>query len=98
MSKLEYQGVVVPILNYLNSLPNTKAINTHGSVFFERGTPDILGAINGRMLVLEAKRSTKERARKIQEWRLAEWRQAGAIIGVVSSVEEVKKILLHYGV
>lgn len=93
MSKLEYDGVVVPILKYLGTLPRTKAINTHGSVFFERGTPDILGVINGRMIALEAKRDTKERARTIQEWRLKEWAAAGAITGVVTCVEDVKKLI-----
>lgn len=93
MTRLEYDGVVVPILKYLNSLPKCKAINTHGSVFFERGTPDILGAINGRMIAIEAKRDTKETARKIQEWRLREWKAAGAITGVVSSVDEVKELI-----
>lgn len=99
MSRMEYGGVVVPILEYLNSLPNCKAINTHGSVFFERGTPDIMGCINGRTIMLEAKRDTKEHAREIQKRRLAEWRAAGAVTGdgVVSSVGDVIKILTDNG-
>lgn len=93
MSKLEYEGVVVPILKYLNSIPNSKAINIHGGVYCERGTPDIIGVIEGRMIALEAKRSTKEKPRKIQEWRLMQWKSAGAVVGVVTSVDDVVKLV-----
>nr|DAO63027.1 MAG TPA: Nuclease [Caudoviricetes sp.] len=90
---LEYSGVVQPILKYLNSLPNAKAINIHGSVFCERGTPDIIGCINGRTILLECKRSPTETAEKIQEWRMAEWRRAGAIAARVDNVQQVKELL-----
>ena len=91
--KLEYTGVVQPILRYLNSLPNAKAINIHGGVFCERGTPDIIGCINGRTILLECKRSPTEAAEKIQEWRMAEWRSAGAIAARVDDVSQVKELL-----
>lgn len=91
--RLEYDGVVQPILRYLNSLPNTKAINIHGSVFCERGTPDIIGCTDGRTILLECKRSPTEAAEKIQEWRMAEWRSAGAIAARVDSVDQVKELL-----
>jgi hypothetical protein len=91
--RLEYNGVVLPILRYLNSLPNTKAINIHGGVFCERGTPDIIGSTNGRTILLECKRSPTEEAEKIQEWRMAEWRKAGAIVARVDDVSQVKELL-----
>ena len=91
--RLEYDGVVQPILHYLNSLPNTKAINIHGGVFCERGTPDIIGCTNGRTILLECKRSPTEAAEKIQEWRMAEWRSAGAIVARVDDVSQVKELL-----
>ena len=90
---LEYNGVVVPILRYINSLPNAKAINIHGSVFSERGTPDIIGCVSGRMVAFECKRSHREELEPIQLWRLCEWLQAGAIVGGVASVDDVKLIL-----
>lgn len=96
--KLEYTGVVEPILHYLNSLPNSKAINIHGSIFSERGTPDILGCINGRMVAFECKRSDTEDLEKIQEWRLSEWLLAGAVVGGVSSLDHVKLILQIMGI
>lgn len=96
--RLEYSRVVTPILNYINSLPNAKAINIHGSVFSERGTPDIIGSINGRMVLFECKRDDTEEPEPIQKWRLSEWISAGAVVGGVSDVWHVKMILMLMGV
>lgn len=96
--RLEYGSVVVPILEYINSLPNAKAINIHGSIFSERGTPDILGCINGTMVAFECKRDDEEDLRKIQKWRLSEWLTAGAVVGGVSDLSHVKLILQLMGV
>lgn len=93
----EYEGVVAPILKYLNSLPNSKAINVHGSVFCERGTPDVIGSVQGRAVLFEAKRSQEEAPEAIQKWRMAEWRAAGAVAECVRSVEDVQKILKREG-
>ena len=96
--RLEYNSVVVPILEYINSLPNAKAVNIHGSIFSERGTPDIIGCINGTMVAFECKRDGTEDLRKIQKWRLSEWLTAGAVVGGVSDLEHVKWILWIMGV
>lgn len=95
---LEYQGVVVPILRYLNSLPDSKAINVHGSVFSERGTPDVVGSVGGQFVAFECKRSADEEPTRIQLWRLSEWIRAGAVVGAVSSVRDVDLILRLMGV
>jgi hypothetical protein len=96
--RLEYNGVVAPILKYLNSLPKSKAINIHGSVFSERGTPDVIGCVDGRMVAFECKRDTTEAPEKIQDWRLSEWLAAGAVVGGVSDVWQVQLILQLMGV
>lgn len=96
--RLEYNGVVEPVLRYLNSLPNSKAINIHGSVYSERGTPDVVGCINGQMVAFECKRTENEEPTKIQQWRLCEWMKAGAIVGGVSDVWHVQMILSLMGV
>lgn len=96
--RLEYTGVVVPILKYINSIPGGKAINIHGSPFSERGTPDIIGCINGHMVAFECKRDDSEEPEKIQKWRLSEWIAAGAIVGGVSDLWQVKMILCIMGV
>lgn len=95
--RLEYTGVVAPILKYLNSLPHSKAINIHGSVFSERGSPDVIGCVNGRMVAFECKRDETEPLEDIQEWRLSEWIAAGAVVGGVSSVNDVDLILRLMG-
>lgn len=96
--RLEYQGVVVPILRYLNSLPYSKAINIHGGIYTERGTPDVIGCVGGRMVAFECKRDAGEAPTRIQRWRLSEWLRAGAVVGSVSSVEDVDMILRLMGV
>lgn len=94
---LEYQGVVAPVLKYLNALPRSKAINVHGSVFSERGTPDVIGCVGGRMVAFECKRDPGEPLEPIQRWRLAEWLASGAVVGGVSSVDDVDLILRLMG-
>lgn len=96
--RLEYTGVVQPVLDYLNSIPGSKAINIHGSVFSERGTPDVIGSIRGRMVAFECKRDTTEGPTDIQNWRLSEWIAAGAVVGAVSDVWHVDIILRLMGV
>ena len=94
----EYVSVVVPILKYLNALPGGKAINIHGSIFSERGTPDIVGCINGRAVVFECKRDAKEDLEDLQKWRLCEWIAAGAVVGGVSDLWHVQYILQLMGI
>lgn len=96
--RLEYSGVVEPVLKYINSLPGSKAINIHGSVFSERGTPDVIGCIRGRMVAFECKRDAKEDLEKMQKWRLSEWILAGAVVGGISDLDHVKLILQLMGV
>lgn len=96
--RLEYSGVVEPVLKYLNSLPGSKAINVHGSVFSQRGTPDVIGCIRGRMVCFECKRDATEEPEAIQKWRLSEWIRAGAVVGGVSDVWHVQLILCLMGV
>ena len=96
--RLEYSRVVVPILKYLNSLPKSKAINIHGGIFSERGTPDVIGCIGGQMVAFECKRDTTEDLEAIQKGRLSEWITAGAVVGGVSDVDHVKLILQLMGV
>ena len=95
---LEYEGVVEPLLRYLGSLPRSKAINVHGGIYTERGTPDVIGCVDGRMVAFECKRDRTERLTRIQLRRLAEWIRAGAVVGAVASVEDADLILRLMGV
>lgn len=86
------------MLQYLNSLPRSKAINVHGGVYTERGTPDVIGCVDGRTVAFECKRDAGEAPTRIQQWRLAEWLASGAVVGSVSSVDDVELILRLCGV
>lgn len=96
--RLEYSGVVAPLLKYLNGLSNGKAINIHGSIFSERGTPDVIGSVGGRTVVFECKRDSSEDLEPIQKWRLSEWIAAGAVVGGVGSVRDAEMILRLMGI
>jgi hypothetical protein len=96
--RLEYAPVVVPILKYINSLPNGKAINIHGGIYTERGTPDVIGCIGDRFVAFECKRDDSEDLTKIQKWRLSEWIAAGAVVGGVSDLWQAVMILCLMGV
>lgn len=69
-----------------------KTVKFHGSGFTEEGTPDVLGCYKGRALALEIKLPGEE-ATPIQLKRLAEWQIAGAITGVVRSIEETRELI-----
>lgn len=80
-------------MKYLRTLDGGKFINLHGSVYSERGSPDILGCINGQLIAIECKRKAGIEADPIQLWRLQEWEAAGAVVGVVSSVKDVQELI-----
>ena len=69
----------------------------HGGIYTERGTPDVIGCVNGRLVAFECKRTEEEDPTKIQQWRLAEWLASGAIVGGVSDVKHVDMILRLMG-
>lgn len=67
------------ILNALNRLVDCKAINIHGSMFTEKGSPDIIGAYRGRPFGIEVKVNGNDPA-PIQTRRMTEWKRAGAFV------------------
>ena len=86
------RAIVRSILAYLNSLPCCLARKRWGGGMGVAGEPDIDACIGGRSLQLEVKRPG-EKPTALQLKRLDEWRQAGAVTGVVTSVEEVRALL-----
>lgn len=69
-----------------------KIIKIHGNEYMERGTPDLMMSIRGKMAVIETK-MPGENPEPIQQVRLAEWSRSGAITGVAHSFEEAFEIL-----
>lgn len=90
-------AIVTSILKYLKGLPGCYAEKTHGSAWGNAGKPDIWGCFNGRSFVLEVKRPGLGRLSELQKVMLARWAAAGAISGVVTSVDETKRLLLKGG-
>jgi len=79
-------------LKYLNSRPNCKAYNMHGSRWQGAGRPDIIACYRGRFLAIEVKRPGGK-ITKLQEYELLTWEYAGAVTAVVTSVEGVREII-----
>ena len=85
-------AIVKAILGYLNALPECLARKRWGGGMGVAGEPDIDACLRGRSLQLEVKRPG-QKPTPLQLKRLEQWRQAGALVAVVSSVEEVKTLL-----
>ena len=86
------RAIVKAILAYLNGLPGCLARKRWGGGMGVAGDPDIDACIRGRSLQLEVKRPG-QRPTALQLKRLEEWRNAGALVAVVVSVVEVKRLL-----
>lgn len=86
--------VVRKIKDWLNA-NGGKVIKIRGDGLQEIGTPDLVGAWRGRCVAFEVKYG-KNKAEPIQEYRLEQWNKAGAITGVVRSVDDVVAILALY--
>lgn len=69
-----------------------KMVKLHGSQFSKAGTPDLHITYRGRSIWVEAKRDDGK-ATKLQEHELDQWGKAGAIVGVVRTVEELQELL-----
>jgi len=83
------------ILKYLNGIQGCHAVKTHGSAY-SGGQPDVDVCFHGQTIKLEVKRPGKK-ATVLQEAVLEQWKAAGAIVGVVTSVDEVKEIMKGVG-
>jgi hypothetical protein len=84
--------IVDSIVKYLRTVPLCTVRKRHGTAFGVSGDPDLYGAINGRHFELEVKREGNPPT-PLQERRLEEWRAAGAMAGVVHSVQEAREVL-----
>jgi hypothetical protein len=96
MNRSNEKAIVNALLRFLNSLPQCVARKWWGGGMGIAGDPDIDACIRGRSLQLQVKRSGAKPT-PLQVKRLDEWRRAGAIVAVVSSVEEVRELLNREG-
>lgn len=66
-------------------------IKTYGGPY-RKGLPDLIAVYRGRTLALEVKRPGGKPT-KLQQHELGKFAAAGAVTGVVTSVEDVKRLL-----
>lgn len=86
------RAIVRAILAYMNGLPGCLARKRWGGGMGVAGDPDIDACIRGRSVQLEVKRPG-ERPTPLQLKRIEEWRRAGAVVAVVNSVADVRRLL-----
>lgn len=84
--------VVLSILHYLKNLPKCHAIKLHGDIYLPVGTPDIICVRDGVPFFIEAKK-IGGRLSLMQQVQMDRWLEAGAVVGVATSVEEAKDIV-----
>lgn len=86
------------IVDYLRRLPRAHARKVHGDPYVTKGEPDVDAVIAGRAVKLEVKRpETRGRVTPHQKRALAAWAAAGAVTGVVCSVDETRALLEEHG-
>lgn len=88
------KSIVTGILKFLNSLPVCHARKVAGTDN-QAGEPDIDACYHGQTLKLEVKRPKPfgNDGTKLQLATLEKWKAAGAIAGIVRSVDDVKAII-----
>jgi len=85
------KSIVDSILKYLNSLERCRARKIHGGPYMS-GWPDVLCVRDGHAYFFEVKRPGGK-ATKLQLYELGEWMRAGATVAVVTSVDDVRKVM-----
>lgn len=80
-------ALVGTIVEALRAVPGLIVRKRHGTAWGIAGDPDLTGCYRGRHFELEVKTPVGALTR-LQEARLAEWSQAGAITAVVRSAGE----------
>lgn len=91
MPRERENSIVRAILKYLNTLPQARARKVHGDIY-NPGEPDIDAVIAGRAVKLEVK-AADNTPTPIQVLTLKKWAAAGAVTGVVRSIEETQYLL-----
>lgn len=68
-------------------------VKIHGSAFQHIGLPDLICIVHGRFVGLEVKRPKVGRITTLQQAMMEKIRKAGGIAEVVTSVDDVRKVL-----
>ena len=91
-------SIVDSIITYINSMSTGVAEKVQGT-HYSSGKADINACINGRCIRLEVKTADHgNKASKKQTVNLRRWAAAGAVCGVVYSMQDVRDLLEKYNV
>ena len=88
--KLE-SAIQTDIIKWLKCRPNSF---TYKHPPYPAGIPDIHHLENGNSYWFEVKRTSKDKARKLQKLRMKKLRKAGCVALVVRSLKKVQKVIL----
>jgi Holliday junction resolvase len=80
------------IIEYLEKM-GAYVLKTHVSSFQKQGEPDITCCYLGRYIAFELKRDEKEKAKKLQEYKMKCIRKAGGIAMRVDNIKQVEEVL-----
>ena len=80
------------IIKYLEKM-GAYVLKTHVSSFQKQGEPDITCCYLGRYIAFELKRDEKEKAKKLQEYKMKCIRKAGGIAMRVDNIKQVEEVL-----
>ena len=80
------------IKRYLKKINSVKIVSYYAYIYGEPGTPDFIGCWDGKCILIEVK-NEKGKLSPLQEQRIKEWKNVGAIVIVARSVDDIKNII-----
>ena len=80
------------VMAYLRSVPHILVLKLHGGRYQTAGLPDLLVVKEGRAYFLEVKAPGKKPT-KLQRATMDLIARSGAVVKIVSSVEDVKEVI-----
>lgn len=88
------RSITDKILRWLRQQDKCWCFKVAGSGAQMRGVPDIVGCLDGRFFALEVKRPKVGRLSEMQKHVIGQIEDAGGIVGVVRSVDDVRRLLM----
>lgn len=86
-------SIVKRITDWLDTLgPGCKWLKIHGSIYQERGTPDLLVVYHGTPYLWECK-TERGKTTKLQAHKMKAWHLAGANTSVIRSLSDAQRAL-----
>lgn len=90
-------SIVKSIIDLFKQIPDSWWMKNHGSAYTRRGIPDVFFVHGGRLFAFEVKQPG-EKPTRLQEIEMTKLRQAGAIVSVPHSANDVRRVLEEAGV